>query len=217
MNTIFSIRKPYTDYIFDGIKNLEFRKKVGKNMKAGDTVFLYETKKNHGLGKVVGSAEVKNIIEIPKVKIGTYFLLPYFIEKFGTEAEKAAAAKAMQIQLSNYDPTIVLDYFYDPIALDYMKKYDEVPEPWEHPYTERFSSAEEFNQSKLKADALYWKVDHWAEQIGFYDEMGESNWNYAIELQNIKKYQNPREIQEFKTMAGEALNGPPQSWCYVLN
>ena len=50
MNTIFSIRKPYTDYIFDGIKNLEFRKKVGKNMKAGDTVFLYETKKNHGLG-----------------------------------------------------------------------------------------------------------------------------------------------------------------------
>ena len=50
---ILSINKPHTDNIFDGIKKLEVRKNF-PYIESPYRVLVYETKKNKGVGAIIG-------------------------------------------------------------------------------------------------------------------------------------------------------------------
>lgn len=61
---LLSIYPEYTNAIFSGIKTAEFRRKVVNELLEGGihTLYFYETKKNGGAGKIVGQADVKEVL-----------------------------------------------------------------------------------------------------------------------------------------------------------
>lgn len=215
MNIIYAIHKKYSNLIFSGEKNLEFRMKIGVNVHKGDTVFFYETKRAAGLGKVSGSATIGDIIPISYHKVGTYFMLPYYVEKYGTEEEKAAVVKALNINLSNYDKSIVLSYLFDDHLLDYMKENDDLPDFFKYPPFHGYTVAE-FNERHKKAKDLCTRCDEWAKKIGFYNEEDTSYWKYAIILKKIHQFSKPRPIESFRNKKGDRIKKAPQSWCYTI-
>ena len=62
MSIIMSIHKKWNDAIFNGTKEYEFRKNIGVNDWKDKTVYIYETKKNKGTGKIVGEFIIEDII-----------------------------------------------------------------------------------------------------------------------------------------------------------
>lgn len=211
MDILMPIHKPYTDRIFDGTKIMEFRTRIGKDIHCGDTIYVYETKNNSGSGSVIGSVKIKNIISIPKVKVGTYFLLPYYVKKFGTEEEKKTVKKAMGIELNGYCNSLVLNYLFQDAALSYMASTKSPPSPWPL----YGSGLMDYNNAKRKEDDLCGRCDKWGNEIGFYDEYDESNWKIAILLENPVLFKTPRKIEEFRGRNGNNLTRAPQSWCYL--
>ena len=216
MNAIFSIHKDYIGLIFDGTKNLEFRKSIGKDLKENDIIFLYETKRDLGTGLIVGEVKVKKIVPIRFHKTGTYTMLPYFVSKYGTEEEKGQVEKAMSVHLTNFDESIVLSYLFDDWTLDYMTKNDDVPD-WfkiKHPL---WPNVTEYNRIHKKSADLCNRCDEWANKIGFYGKYNASYWRYIIELKEPVKYIRPLLINEFKNKNNMTIYKAPQSWCYTLN
>ena len=45
----------------------------------------------------------------------------------------------------------------------------------------------------------------------------ETNYKYAYVLDNIIKYEKPKNISEFKNKNGESIKNPPQSYIYTIN
>jgi predicted transcriptional regulator len=211
MNVIYSIRKEYIDRIFSLEKDLEFRNRIGKEVKPGDLIYFYVTKSGGGSGSVVGHVKIKEIIEIPHHKVGTYFMLPFYVKKYGTEEEKNTVKKAMTINLKEYDNSLVLSYLFQKNALDYMKEKSRPPEIW--PLYK--GDLRKYNEAKHKEKKLYDRCDKWAKEIGFYNKYDESNWKYAILLINPVRYEEAKMISEFKNKKGNYLKKAPQSWCYI--
>ena len=213
MDVIFSIRKNFLDLIFDGTKNIEFRKRIGKDIHEGDTIYFYETKAAGGSGMVVGEAKIKNIKPIERKKIGSYILLPYYVEKYGSEEEKEQIKKILDIHVSGYDDSVVLSYIFDNWSLDYMKKNDRLPDPRRNPI---WKDASVYNDTHWKAQMLCERADRWGKQIGFYDTLDECCWNWIIELENPIKYSSEKYINEFTDKSGlSRITSAPQSWCYT--
>lgn len=48
MDIMISINPPYTKMILSGYKPVEYRKKILKNIKPLDKVYIYETKNHNG-------------------------------------------------------------------------------------------------------------------------------------------------------------------------
>lgn len=215
MDAIFSIRPPFTDMIFNGEKDLEFRSKIGNELFPGNKLYVYETKKNRGLGAVIGSVTIEQIEELPYHKIGTYNLISHFTEKYGSEEEKKTVKKAMSIRLSNYDESIVLSHLFNDRTLDYMLENDDVPDPFKQPPYYGYS-VKEFNQINEKGKKLLLRCDSWLKTIGYYTENGCTLWEYMIKLKEPKRFIHPKSITEFIKRDGTALKRAPQSWCYTL-
>lgn len=211
MDILMPIHKPYTDRIFDGTKIMEFRTRIGKDIHCGDTIYVYETKNNSGSGSVIGSVKIKNIISIPKVKVGTYFLLPYYVEQYGTEEEKETVKRAMKIKFDGYNSSLVLSYLFQADALSYIEANMVPPSPWPL----YGSSLKEYNEAKCKEDDLLTRCDKWGKKIGFYNAYDESDWKIAILLENPVLFKTPRKIEEFRGRNGNNLTRAPQSWCYL--
>lgn len=215
MNIICSIHNQYTKLIFSGKKDLEFRNRIGVFVNEGDRLYVYETKNVAGSGMVIGSAIIDAIIPIPYHKQGTYFILPYYVEKYGTEEDKETVKQAMEIELDHYDKSIVLDYLYDEQSLSYMKKKRDVPDPRTHMF--RGYSHTTYNYLCEKAKCLCRNCDDWAKTIGYYNENETSYWKYAIRLTDIVKFDSGKPIQDFRNRNGESIKKAPQSWCYTLD
>lgn len=218
MDILLSIRNPYTDLIFDGTKMLEFRNVIGKDVNIGDKIYIYETKSGNGSGSVIGNVEIEDIIKIPRYKIGTYFLLPYFVDKFGTKEEKETVKKATSFKLSKYDMSVVLGYLFDDEALDYMIRNDSVPDIFLNSKLKRYSKENtvSYLENRQKANDLVERCDEWATRIGFYNDFDESNWKYAIKLKNPEKYKDKVEISKFLDKNKKYIKRAPQSWCYTI-
>lgn len=215
MDAVFSVRKPFTDMIFRGEKELEFRNKIGKKLFPESKIYLYETKKNAGLGAVIGSVIIESIEELPYHKIGTYNMLFYFTEKYGTEEEKETVRKAMRIRLTKYDESVVLSHLFDNRVLDYMLENDDVPDVFKCPPFYGHST-EAFNRLKEKGRDLIYRCDSWLTRIGYYTETGNAPWKYMIKVKEPEPFIHPKSITEFIKRDGKALKRAPQSWCYVL-
>lgn len=61
---LWSIRKPYTDYIIIGKKTIEVRKHIPKRLTPCSVNLIYETKANGGCGKVIGEFKCSKVEEI---------------------------------------------------------------------------------------------------------------------------------------------------------
>ncbi|MDO4301913.1 MAG: hypothetical protein Q4D26_11040 [Clostridia bacterium] len=64
MDIMISITPPYTKMILSGYKPVEYRKKILKNIKLLDKVYIYETKNNNGQGKVIGATVICDIYKL---------------------------------------------------------------------------------------------------------------------------------------------------------
>lgn len=215
MNVIYSIHRRYSEKIFSGEKDIEFRNIIGKDIYIGDMIYFYETKNKGGASMVIGSAKIKDIITIPYHKVGTYFLLPYYVEKYGTEEDKKTVKHAMEIKLDHYDESIVLNYLYDEKSLNYMSLNNDVPNVLKTMF--RGYSIDQYNALCDRADQLCKSCDNWASRIGYYNEDKTSYWKYAIVLENPVKFKTGKPICYFKNRNGETIKKAPQGWCYTID
>lgn len=212
MNAVFSLYKNYIDLIFSGVKDIEFRNKKIK-VNNGDKIYMYETKKDNGRGKIVGYFVVGDIVEIPKTKIGCYnFLLHYALKNNYDEDIIKQIEKAMSVDLTNYDNSLVLDYIFDDIMLDYMIKYKK---PMDFDEKLRRDDVRYQIEAQRKSNEYCKKVDNWLRKIGFYNEYDESYWKFYIKIIDYKAFEKPIDISEFQLLNGNYLKAAPQSFCYT--
>ena len=68
-----------------------------------------------------------------------------------------------------------------------------------------------------KSDKTAQEIDDWLTKIGFYNKYEETNYKYAYVLDDIIKYEKPKNISEFKNKNGEIIKNPPQSYIYTIN
>lgn len=210
INALFSIHKQYSDLIFNGDKILEFRNKKTKLSK-DSKVYVYGTKSS-GCGKVVGYFVVKDIIELQHNKVGTYNMLPFYVNNYGSEDEKNAVLSMMEVHFNSHDDSLALSYLFNDDIIELCKHTHEPVDSWQM-WTSRSYKIREANQKK--GEALINKCDNWLKKIGYYNEYDESNWKYAIEISEAILFSNPLDIKEFSLLNGKQLDKAPQSYCYV--
>lgn len=212
MDILMSIHKVWIEKIFNKEKILEFRKSIGKNFKIGDTVYLYETSKNGGSKKVVGEFTIKDIVKLnKKSKIATYDLLPYYCLNIIKDEEAFEAVdKIFNIPLKNYNDAIKLSYIFNPHFIEYLRDTNNFPD------LSKFSR-DELNiylKNQEKSSKLVKDCDNWLFNIGFYNEYWECYYKYYLEIDNVKKYDIPLDLSNFKNQKGEIILKASQSWCY---
>ena len=188
MNILYSIRKPYTKMIFQGIKPLEFRNSLPDHFCrwGGETIYIYECKANGGAGQVVGEAKAECVLWLPKRPTSaTSFLLPIYASIF-CDKETQKQIESLTAEQLKMDPAIVLDTLYEQKLL----------EP--------------------KFQQIYEDCSQWGKQIGACDENRQPLWKHAIQLTDIKEYDQPKQLSDFTGLNGR-LQTAPQSFCYVIN
>lgn len=215
MNCIFSIKKEYSDLIFDGTKPFEFRN-ICPKLNENDKIYLYETKSS-GCGKVVGYFTVDDIEEInhKKIKIGTYLYIDTYAKLFCDKETQSAINKIKQIHFDNYYDSYALDFLFmdDKIIEEMIKTH----KPFQRDFWQM--SREEiiaYNALRQKQTDFLTDCDQWLNKIGFYNYYGdESTWKYQITIKDIIKFETPIDISAFKLRNGKSLTKAPQSFCYV--
>ena len=188
MDILMSLHKKWADKIFDGSKTLEFRKKIGKDFKVGDIVYIYETGKNGGKKQIVGDCE--NIIRDFEV----------------LEAVK----KAYAIELPNYKDSIKLSYIYNINFLESLRDTDNFP------FLLNLSREEQraYYDGQEKTKKLIDSCEDWLRDIGYYNEFEETYYNYYLEIENVHKYDMSLNLNAFLNKEKEPIITAPQSWCY---
>ena len=63
-------------------------------------------------------------------------------------------------------------------------------------------------------ELLYNKARVTEKQLFNYSEAGKKTI-YAWQIDDLKIYDNPKKITEFRNSKNQPLTRPPQSWCYV--
>lgn len=214
MNIIISIHNIWANKIFSGEKTLEFRNSLPKDLSVGDKVFIYETYKNLGRKMVVGYFTVKDFYKIPKKGHTGY---PSFIEYYTREIVKdeellKRVQRCDSIVMPHYHQEIVYSYMFCDDILDYMEKNHDVPELDIALYMDRT-----FMSKKDKGDKFTKDCDNWLENIGYYNEYGESYYSHVIEISEPVKFSCPIPITEFIGKNNELIKKAPQSWCYTTS
>ncbi len=206
MAILMSLHKKWAHMILDGKKPFEFRKKIGKDWKAGDTVYIYETSKNGGSQKIVGKFVVKDVKAIQKCRLGCYSFLEYYCEHIIKDMEALAAVRtAYEKDVPGYNNSVKLTYLYLPEVLDSLINHKDLP----YSYYD-----EEYQEKKEKGNALVEACDAWLSEIGFYDDYDESNYKYYIEVETPERFKEPLNLSDFKSREDKEITRPPQSWMY---
>lgn len=209
MAILLSLHRKWAQMILNGEKPFEFRTRKGKDWKAEDTVYIYETGKNGGSQKVVGKFIIKDIKAIQKCRLGCYSFLEYYCEHVikDTEALKAVR-KAYEKDIPGYNNSVKLTYLYLPEVLDCLSRQEE---PAYHSYDK------EYQDKKDKAEALINACDSWLSEIGFYNDYDESNYKYYIEIEAPERFKEPQNLSNFKSRENKEIARAPQSWMYCLD
>lgn len=212
MNAIFSIDKTYSDLIFTGEKDIEFRK-IKTNLSSGDKVYVYETKKN-GCGKVVGYFIIDYIWQIPRHKVATYNFIYHYARKFSDKETLKMIKKAMDIELIEYDNCLILDYLFDDEALNFMLCYGK-PYDFETRMMKIFADTKKYEDMRQKASVFVNEVDSYLYKIGAYQN-DEFYWKYAYFIKSFTKFDTPLDITSFKNLENKEISKAPQSFCYTI-
>ena len=202
MSVLMPLYNKWINMIFSGEKTLEFRSRIGKDFKPGTIIYLYESAKNGGCKKVVGQCTIKDIKKIEHSKCDTVFFMAYFLNnilknKYYLDKWKEVYA----FKLDNYDDRIKLSNI---LCLDYLQALQN---------GEKFEYTSDALKRKDVSAQISNDCDEWLYKIGYWNAWGETNYNYAIELCDVIKYEKPISLQEF-TNNGKIIERAPQSWCY---
>lgn len=203
---LFPIHKKFTEMIFSGKKDLEFRN-VRTKLVPGDRIFVYETKRDGGKGMVTGYFTCGDIKEIPHHLIGTYPMIGHYAEKFGTEDEREHIKEALKVNLKHHDNCLILDYLFDDTAIRIMQETGEPPNSFEF-----HTGWEEIRQ---KATTFVYACDRWLKDIGYYNQMDESSWKWQIEIKNPVLLDEGIPINNLFLKTGKPMERAPQSFCYI--
>ena len=212
MDILMSVHKKYLSEIFAGNKPFEFRNVLPKNLSKGDTIYFYETSKNGGCKKIVGEAKIKDFHFLLNSEgeyplLGAYNFIDFWCENFlhnSVYAEQFRLCK--KYNLTNYKYGSQIDFALSYFCMKYIMQ-----DEW--PPIEITMLPNVIKERKMANDLLK-ECDRWLRKIGFYNEYDESYWKYAIEINNIKKYDFPISLAAFTDNRGNIIKGPPQSWMY---
>lgn len=227
MAIIYPIHKQFNDKIFnDDIlylqhkdcslsrhkryrKNFEFRTKLPKNLKTGDKIYVYETKKRRGCGKVIGEFTVGEIFPC-NYAYGAYPFIAYFCRHILKNEDYAKKyERAMKVDLPKYKKGFIIKYALDNESMDFIEKYGRPPELIDYLYDKKRC------ENMDEAERVWKWTDAYLTAIGFFDDTGESNYKIAIEIKDPVSYAYPKELSDFKKLDGSIVEKAPQSFCYV--
>lgn len=221
MNIIYALHKCWCDKIFDKSKPIEFRTKLPKNLKSGTKLYLYETAKNNGARAIVGECVVDYIISVRSERgewpiVGCYPFIDYYYEKIKGDKELAQYYRDLKEEFDknkNYRYGFILGYSHSPRELSHLRRTGSLLDLWQC----NFDIVNEVAKDNDKSDKLAQECDDWLESIGFYDDGGETYYQYGIVLKDVKKYNTPKPISDFKNKDGEQIKFAPQSFIYTKN
>ncbi len=221
MNIIYALHKCWCDKIFDGSKPIEFRTKLPKNLKSGTKLYLYETAKNNGARAIVGECVVDYIIPVLSDKgkwpiLGCYPFIDYFYENIKKDKETADYFRALKKEFDtyeNYRYGFILGYSHSPLELESLRTTGSLM----NLYPCDFETVNRVVKDNEKSGKYAEECDDWLTQIGFYDDGGETYYQYGIVLKDIKKYTEPKQINTFEDKDGVAIQKAPQSFMYTRN
>ena len=212
MDILMSLHKKWANKLLDGSKILEFRKRIGKDFKVGDIVYIYETGKNGGKKQIVGDFTIKSIVKIDQSSgCGTYDLLPYYCKNVLKDLDALEAVmKAYSIELSHYKDSIKLSYIYNVNFLEALRDTDNFP------FLLNLSREEQnaYYEGQEKTKKLIDSCEDWLRNIGYYNEFEETYYNYYLEVENVHKYENSLSLDNFLNKENKPITVAPQSWCY---
>ena len=189
-------------------KNFEFRSKLPKKLELGTKIYVYEPKKFHGCGKVVGEFTVGEIIDC-SYPIGAYPFLPYFCKQVLGNKDFADKFKvALKTTMQNYQKGTAVEFaLHDDLIKQIQETGGEYPDPYK-------MSLDDFRKKDLTKQVIG-QCDEWVTKMRFYNDMLESNYKYALEIINPIKYNKPKELYEFEKLDGSVVLKGPQSFVYV--
>lgn len=220
MNIIYSLHKCWCDKIFEGIKTIEFRTKLPKKLKSGTILYLYETAKNGGCQKIVGQCEVDYVIPVLSKDgewpiIGCYPFMEYFYRNIKKDEDTAEYFKKLKEEFDtyeNYRYGFILNYSHSNDELESLRKTGTLLDYWK---VNNLTIINRISKDREESEKYTTECDNWLESIGFYNEFGETNYQYGIVLKNIQKYKIPLSLSQFKDKNGVFIKKPPQSYVYA--
>ena len=221
MNIIISLYKHWSDMILSGEKTLEFRTRLPKDFHIGEKIYFYETSRQNGRKMVVGEATVKDIISVCNKDgkwpmVGCYPFTEYYFSEIKKDEKMYNLYKSLKEELGNlkqYKYGYLMGYFQSPKEIQSLRENGSLIDTFKLSNKEAWEVIDANNKSDKTAQ----EIDNWLTKIGFYNKYEETNYKYAYVLDNIIKYEKPKNISEFKNKNGEIIKNPPQSYIYTIN
>ena len=221
MNIIISLYKHWSDMILSGEKTLEFRTRLPKDFHIGEKIYFYETSRQNGRKMVVGEATVKDIISVCNKDgkwpmVGCYPFTEYYFSEIKKDEKMYNLYKSLKEELGNlkqYKYGYLMGYFQSPKEIQSLRENGSLIDTFKLSNKEAWEVIDANNKSDKTAQ----EIDDWLTKIGFYNKYEETNYKYAYVLDNIIKYEKPKNISEFKNKNGESIKNPPQSYIYTIN
>ena len=221
MNIIISLYKHWSDMILSGEKTLEFRTRLPKDFHIGEKIYFYETSRQNGRKMVVGEATVKDIISVCNKDgkwpmVGCYPFTEYYFSEIKKDEKMYNLYKSLKEELGNlkqYKYGYLMGYFQSPKEIQSLRENGSLIDTFKLSNKEAWEVIDANNKSDKTAQ----EIDDWLTKIGFYNKYDETNYKYAYVLDNIIKYEKPKNISEFKNKNGESIKNPPQSHIYTIN
>lgn len=221
MNIIISLYKHWSDMILSGEKTLEFRTRLPKDFHIGEKIYFYETSRQNGRKMVVGEATVKDIISVCNKDgkwpmVGCYPFTEYYFSEIKKDEKMYNLYKSLKEELGNlkqYKYGYLMGYFQSPKEIQSLRENGSLIDTFKLSNKEAWEVIDANNKSDKTAQ----EIDDWLTKIGFYNKYEETNYKYAYVLDNIIRYEKPKNISEFKNKNGESIKNPPQSYIYTIN
>lgn len=221
MNILLPLYKKWSEMILAGEKPLEFRTRLPKDFEVGTTIYLYETLKNGGCGRVVGECRVNQILNVQNKAgkwptFGAYPFIDYYYEHVACDKEKAEHLRRIKEQFADKFPRykygFILQYAFSEDNLNNILQNGEPIDTWKIMDIKKVHKI--LDDIELGNKAIE-ECDKWLTKIGFYNEMEESYYKYGIELTNIVRYPTPKSLSDFTDRHGMPIKKAPQSFQYV--
>lgn len=202
MNAIFTFNKKDIKNIITGKKMLFFGHKISKKIQQNTIIFLSDGQ------KVIGECQVKERVPLGHYKFGAYpFMLHFakYIKKDNYLEE--AIKKIYDYDLPMYNPAYKLDFIYLYEYLDFVKKGDFF-------YTFNMSKKEqnEYIRKQQLGTKIINDCDKWLKEIGYYNENDESFYKEYIEIESVKLYNIPKNLDTFLKKNGEPFTKSPKTY-----
>ena len=148
--------------------------------------------------------------------VGCYPFTEYYFSEIKKDEKMYNLYKSLKEELGNlkqYKYGYLMGYFQSPKEIQSLRENGSLIDTFKLSNEEAWEVIDANNKSDKTAQ----EIDDWLTKIGFYNKYEETNYKYAYVLDNIIKYEKPKNISEFKNKNGENIKNPPQSYIYTIN